>query len=86
MPLDLESFNKLKKKVDIAQRNHDQAIGAMSTLLSRLNKEFGVSTKEEGLEKLERWKRKIETAEKELWKEIEEVEETFKQNWPAKEG
>lgn len=85
MSLDLDSFHRLKKKVDLAQRNQDQATGAMSILLEKLKQEFGVSTKEEGLGKLEKWKNKIETAERELWKEIEEVESKFKTDWPEKE-
>lgn len=85
MTLDLESFTKLKKRVDNAQRDQDKAIGAMSILTDRLSKEFGVSTKEEGEAKLDRWRKKLEISEKELWKEISDIESQFKQDWPEKE-
>jgi predicted nucleic acid-binding Zn-ribbon protein len=77
--MDIREYERLKNKVESAQRNQSQAEGALSQLMETLKKDHGCSTIEEALalsKKLDKDIHKLE-------KECDEAMEEFNK-WEAK--
>jgi hypothetical protein len=68
--ISLEEFSKLKKQVDQAQREADEANGALKQLHLRLADEFDCQTEEAARKLLEKMERELEKDEKIYEKEL----------------
>lgn len=78
MAISLERYKKLKESVDQAQRDHDRAEGALSSLNARLKKEFGCSSRKEAEEKLATMKQEATKAEVDFNEALAGFEEDWK--------
>jgi len=73
----LNDYLKLKKKVELAQTEADQAEGALGEVMKQLKKDFSCSTLKEAKQKLKKLE-KQKTSSKE---EFEEALEKFEEDW-----
>ena len=73
----LDVFNKLKKKVERAERQRERAAGALEQLLIQLKKEFGCSTIEEAKKKLKELKLVRAQQEKEFAKQLKVFKRSY---------
>ena len=73
----LDKYLKLKKKVELAQQQADQAKGALQEIMKQLKKEFDCDTLQEAKKKL----RQLERQKKSSKKEFDEAVEKFEEDW-----
>lgn len=72
-----QEYRQLKKKVDEAKSNSDQAKGALGQLTKRLKEEFACSSLKEGKILLE----KLSKERDEVQKKLEDEMEAYKDKW-----
>ncbi len=77
--IDVRRWEKLKRDVDDMQREVSRAEGSLSTLLKRLEDQFGCKTEEEGRKLLQKMERKQEKIEDQFKDALEEFEEKWKE-------
>ena len=80
MSIDIAEYDRLKKRVDNLQREHDRMEGALSGLLARLDSEHGCKT----LKAAERKSAKLESLADEAEQEADEALRVFEKKWEGK--
>ena len=75
----LDKYLKLKKKVELAQQQADQAKGALQEIMKQLKKEFGCNTLQEAKKKLKQLERQKKSSKKEFDEAVEKFEEDWKE-------
>jgi predicted nucleic acid-binding Zn-ribbon protein len=73
----IKEFNQLKKNVETAQTNIDQATGSLAEVKRSLKKDFQVDTLKKAKTKLE----KLEEEQTEKKEELETAIENFEEKW-----
>ena len=73
----LEKYLTLKKKVESAQTEADQAEGALGEVMKQLKKEFECDTLKEAKKKLKQLEKQKESSKE----EFEEAVEKFEDDW-----
>ena len=77
MPINVEEYQRLKKKSETAKSEVSRAEGAIENQMEKLKKEFNCQTVEEAEAMLV----ELEGKEKELSEEFERKLDEFKQKW-----
>ncbi len=77
----LDKYLKLKKKVELAQTEADQAEGALGEVMKQLKKQFDCNTLKEAKKKLKQLEKQKETSKE----EFEEAVEKFEEDWEGEE-
>lgn len=78
--MNLDKYHNLSKKAQKAKAEADRAEGALDTLMKQLEEEFGCTTVEEGLEKLEELKKQ----QKKLGRQFNKAVKQFENDWDEK--
>lgn len=76
----LNDYLRLKKKVESAQQQADQAEGALGEVMKQLKKEFGCTTLKEAKKKLKQLERQKESSKE----DFETAVEKFEDDWSEK--
>lgn len=74
---ELDTYLELKEQVDTAQKEADEAEGAIKQIMKQIKKEFGCSTFAEAKKKYKQLKKQKEKS----GKVFEDAVEEFKENW-----
>lgn len=80
MTIDIEEFDRIKKKVAKAKTDHDRAQGAYDEQMKKLKEEFGVDT----IEDAEKLLVDLEKEEKQFEEEYNEAKKEFEEKWGDK--
>lgn len=77
MTIDVDDFDRLRKRVDQLKSERDRARGALDGLRKRLKEEFGCDTSDEAREKLKRMQVRRDKLEKRFAAELAKFEESW---------
>lgn len=78
--MNLETYQKLKKQIDVLQRDSNRVEGQLDSVLDRLNKELKCNS----IEEAEKLLKKVKKQEQEAEKEFNAKREEFENNWKDK--
>lgn len=81
-----EEFMELKRKVDLAKTEQDQAAGSMATVMEQLQEDFGCKTIEAAQEKMTTLKESLEGKEAAFTEALEEFQEKWEESVTKRDG
>lgn len=80
MKLTVETFQRLKRQVETAQRDYDRTSGALEQINQRLLDAHGCKSLKEAERKLAKLEAELEREEKAFAKEVEAFEQEFEEH------